>query len=73
MLLFRSDKKSDVMATNRLIMGKKRNEFFLPQLGYLDFLQKYLLRYPLRFIKLLSKALNLIGCQGDKKGSFSKK
>ena len=37
------------------------------------FLQKCLLSSPLRFISLLSKSLNLIGCQGDKKGKFRKK
>ena len=36
--------------------------------GDLDFLQKCLLLGPLHFIRLLSKSLNLIGCQGHKKG-----
>ena len=34
------------------------------------FLQKCLLSSPLHFIWFLSKLLNLIGCQGDKKGKF---
>ena len=32
------------------------------------FLQKCLLSSPLRFIRLLSELLNLIGCRGGKKG-----
>ena len=36
------------------------------------FLQKFLLNSPLHFIWLLSISLNLIGCQGDKKGKFRK-
>ena len=35
------------------------------------FLQKCLLSEPLRFIRLLSKSVNLIGCRGGKKGQFS--
>ena len=56
-------------------MGKVRiNNFFLAQRVYLEFiLQKCLLSSPLHFIWLLSKSLNLIGCQGDKKGRFKKK
>ena len=34
------------------------------------FLQKCLLSRPLSFIWLLSKSLNLIGNQGEKKGKF---
>ena len=38
-----------------------------------DFLvQKCLLSSPLRFVRLLSKSPNLIGCHGDKKGRFLK-
>ena len=37
------------------------------------FLQKCLLSSPPCVIRLLSKSLNLIGCQGDIKGRFSKK
>ena len=36
------------------------------------FLQKFLLNSTLHFIWLLSISLNLIGCQGDKKGKFRK-
>ena len=35
------------------------------------FLQKCLLSSPLRFIRLLSKSVNLIGCRRGKKGQFS--
>ena len=35
------------------------------------FLQKCLFSSPLRFIRLLSKSVNLIGCRGGKKGRFS--
>ena len=34
------------------------------------FLQKFLMSDPLSFIRLLSKSLNLIGYQSDKKGKF---
>ena len=62
-------------SSHRLIMGKEEiDNFFLSHWGYLDFfLQKYLLSSPLRFIPLLSKSVNLIGCRGGKKGQFSKK
>ena len=57
----------------RLIMGKEEiDNFFLSHWGYLDFfLHKYLFSSPLRFIRLLSKWVNLIGCRGGKKGLFS--
>ena len=42
--------------------------FFLSQWGYLDFFLQKCLLSSLRFIGLLSKLLNLICCQGDKKG-----
>ena len=60
---------------HRLIMGKVEiNNFFLSQLGYLDFLlQKWLLSSPLRFVRLLSKSMNSIGCQGTKRVNFRKK
>ena len=55
-----------------LIMGKVIDNIFLSQWGifgiYFLFLQNRLLSSPLRFIWLLSKSLNLIGCQGNKKG-----
>ena len=54
---------------HRLIMGKVEIYIFLSQWGYLEKkIQKCLLSGPLRFIRLLSKLLNLIGCQGRKKG-----
>ena len=51
--------------TNNCVFGSGR----IRTLGYFDFiLQKCLLSSPLRFIRLLSKSLNLIGCPGGKKG-----
>ena len=38
---------------------------------FVIFLQKCLLSSPLRFIRLLSKSVNLIGCRRGKKGQFS--
>ena len=59
-------------SSHRLIIGKEEiDNFFLSHWGYLEFfLQKCLLSSPLRFILLLSKSVNLIGCLGDKKGQF---
>ena len=43
--------------------------FFLSKWIYLEFIfTEMLLSSPLCFICLLSKSLNLIGCQSDKKG-----
>ena len=55
---------------HRLIMGivEIYNFFCLNGDNLKLFLQKCLLRSPLPFIRLLAKSLNLIGCQGDKKG-----
>ena len=61
---------------HRLIMGKVEIDSFyclngdICLKGYIWnlFLQKCLLSSPLCFIWFLSKSLNLIGCQGDKKG-----
>ena len=58
-------------SSHRLIMGKEEiDNFFLSHLGYLEknFLQKCLLSSPLRFMRLLSKSVNLIGCRRGKKG-----
>ena len=56
---------------HRLIVGKaiidKNNSVVL---GYLDFLRKCLLSIPLRFIRLLSKSLNIMCCQGVKMVNF---
>ena len=60
-------------SSHRLIMGKEEiDKFFLSHWGYLEFffLQKCLLSNPLRFIRLLSKSVNLIGCRRGKKGKF---
>ena len=56
----------------RLIMGKEEIDIFFVQLGIFGFiLQKCSLSSPLRFIRLLSKSVNLIGCRGGKKGQYS--
>ena len=57
---------------HRLLMGKVKNNNFLCLDGDIWnlFLHQCLLSSPLRFIWLLSKSLNLIGCQGNKKGNF---
>ena len=53
-------------------MGKVEILFY--HWGYFVFLQKCLFSSPPCFIGLFfSKSLNLIGCQGDLKGNFSKK
>ena len=61
-------------SSHRLIMGKEEiDNFFLSHWGYFEEkkIQKCLLSSPLRFIRLLSKSVNLIGCRGSKKGRFS--
>ena len=56
---------------HRLTMGKEEIDNFSVSLGIIGFfLQKCLLSSPLRFISLLSKSVNLIGCWGSKKGRF---
>ena len=61
-------------SSHRLIMGKEEiDNFFLSHWGYLEFfLQKCLLSSPLCFIRLLSKSVNLIGCQHGKRVNFRK-
>ena len=56
----------------RFIMGKEEiDNFFCLNGDIWIFLQKCLLSSPLRFIQLLPKSVNLIGCRGGKKGQFS--
>ena len=57
----------------RLIMGGEEidNVFCLIGDIWKLFLQECLLSSPLRFIRLLSKSVNLIGCRCGKKGQFS--
>ena len=59
-------------SSHRLIMGKEEIDNFVCLIGdiWIFFLQKCSLSSPLRFIRLLSKLVNLIGCQGGKKGRF---
>ena len=59
-------------SSHRLIMGKEEIDNFFVPLGIFGFfLQKCLLSSPLRFIRLLSKSVNLIGGRRGKKGQFS--
>ena len=60
-------------SSHRLIMGKEEIDNFFCLVGdiLIFFLQKCLLSSPLRFIRLLSKSVNLIGCWGCIKGQFS--
>ena len=52
-----------------IIMGKEEIDNFFCLIGDIwIFLQKCFLSSPLRFIQLLSKWVNLIGCWGGKKG-----
>ena len=59
-------------SSHRLIMGKEEIDNFFCLIGdiWKFFLQKCLLSSPLRFIRLLSKSVNLIGCRRGKKGQF---
>ena len=55
----------------RLIMGKEEIDFFcLIWDIWIFFIQKCLLSSFLRFIRLLAKSVNLIGCRCCKKGQF---
>ena len=56
-------------SSHRLIMGKVEIDNFI--FGFV--LQKCLLSIPLRFIRLLSKSVNLIGCRAAKRVNFCKK
>ena len=59
-------------SSHRLIMGKEEIDNFFCLIGNIwIFLQKCLLSSPLRFMRLLSKSVNLIGCRRGKKGQFS--
>ena len=59
-------------SSHRLIMGKEEIDFFFFLIWDIwIFLKKCLSSSPLRFIRLLSKSVNLIGCQRGKKGQFS--
>ena len=55
-------------SSHRLIMGKEEIDNFFCLIGdiWKFFLQKCLLSSHLRFIRLLSKSVNLIGCRHGK-------
>ena len=59
-------------SSHRLKMGKEEiDHFFFLIVDICIFLQQCLFSSFLRFIRLLSKSMNLIGCRGGKKGRFS--
>ena len=60
-------------SSHRLVMGKEEIDNFFCLIGdiWIFFLQKCLLSSLLRFIRLLSKSVNLISCRCGKKGKFS--
>ena len=60
-------------SSHRLIMGKEEIQDFFCLVGdsWNFFLQKCLLSSSLRFVRLLSKSVNLNGCRASKKGQFS--
>ena len=55
---------------HRLIMWIVKIDIFLVSMGIFDICFTEMFISPLRFICLLSKLLNLFGCQGNKKGKF---
>ena len=56
-------------SSHKLIMGKVEiDKFFMSELGYFDFFTEMFVDMYSTFHKTFSKSLNLIGCQGDKKG-----
>ena len=59
-------------SSHRLIMGKEEIDNFFRLIGdiWIFFLQKCFLSSSLRFVRLLSKLVNLIGCRRGKKGQF---
>ena len=58
-------------SSHRLTMGKLEIDHFFCHIGDIwIFLQKCLLSSPLRFIQLLSKSVNLIGCRRGKRDQF---
>ena len=62
----------ETYSSHILIMGKEEIDNFSVSLGIFGiFLKKCLLSSPLRFMRLLSKSVNLISCWRGKKGQFS--
>ena len=59
--------------SHRLIMGKEEIQDFVCLVAdsWNFFYRNVLFSSPLRFVRLLSKSVNLIGCRGGKKGLFS--
>ena len=69
---FRTLVAMETYSSHRLIRGKVEIDNFFCLIGdiWIFFLQKCLLSSPLRFIRLLSKWVNLISCRGGRKGQF---
>ena len=60
-------------SSHRLMMGKEEiDHFFFLIVDICIFLQKFSFSSSLRFIRLLSKSVNLIGCRGGKRVDFLK-
>ena len=61
-------------SSHRLIMGKEETDIFFCLIEdiWIFFLKKCLLSSLLRFVRLLSKSVNLIGCRGGKRVNFRK-
>ena len=60
-------------SSHRLIIKKVEIDHFSVSFRIFGFfLQKYLLNIPLRFVRLLSKSVNLIGCRVAKRVNFHK-
>ena len=59
-------------SSHRLIIGKEEIDNLFCLNGYIwnYFFQKCLLSSPLRFIRLLTKSINLIGCRVAKRVNF---
>ena len=58
-------------SSHRLTKEKRKLTIFSLIVDICIFLQKCLFSSPLRFMRLLSKSMTLIGCRGGKKGRFS--
>ena len=59
-------------SSHRRKMGKEEIDNFFCLIGDIwIFFTEMFMSSPLRFIRLLSKSVNLIGCRRGKKGQFS--
>ena len=59
-------------SSHRLIMGKEEIDHFFCLIGdILIFFTEMFIEQSSTFHKIFVQSVNLIGCQGDKKGQFS--